>query len=140
MLTIPSEEDSSTSLSLAFLDEPARYRDRGDHHAHVVYKDPQIEAQHNVWLEKESWETFVQQLQDCEQKRTGTAQLDSMSPGELQISLESASRPGVFMVHLRLQWPQSHTSLQTTYELAHDCLMQLAQAAKSDKEMYATSD
>ena len=55
-----------------------------------------------TWVRRDAWLRFVGELVDLEQRRKGTAELHSISPGELSVTLRSIDSAGHLGVEGRL--------------------------------------
>lgn len=66
------------------------------HHIRIGIKTENIEADFNndVWLIEGDIEKFIVDLETLDQKRTGQAILESMSPGELELAFRAIDNRG----------------------------------------------
>lgn len=55
-----------------------------------------------VWVGAQEWDSFVEQLQQCELNRRGSATLTSMSPGEFKLQVENCDSLGHFVARYEL--------------------------------------
>lgn len=55
-------------------------------------------ANPSILVDGRDWDAFVQQLRQCAETRRGSASLASMSPGELELTIESSDLLGHFTV------------------------------------------
>src|SRR5688572_15366390 len=53
----------------------------------------------DTWVDQASWSDFLRQLQELEQRRQGSATLESISPGELCLTVKSTDRTGHMAIH-----------------------------------------
>ncbi len=51
-------------------------------------------AEVDVWVQREAWMGFTQDLVVLEERRQGEARLESLSPGELSVVVRSTDRAG----------------------------------------------
>lgn len=82
----------------------------------------------SVWLEKSALQTFIQELSILEDRRTGSARLESIGPKEFELTIRSRSGLGHMEVEASLSrfqysgstnWP---TSVSGGFELEPDTL------------------
>ena len=82
----------------------------------------------SVWLEKSALQTFIRELSILEDRRTGSARLESMSPNEFELTIRSIGGLGHMEVEASLsrfqysgftRWP---TSVSGGFELEPDTL------------------
>lgn len=55
-----------------------------------------------IWVGADEWNAFVGQLEECERLRRGSATLQSMSPDEFSLRIESGDSLGHFVVRYAL--------------------------------------
>jgi hypothetical protein len=70
-----------------------------------------------VWVERESFTAFLQQLEALERTRQGRAELESTSPGELTLVLRSVDSVGHLVLELSLQEESYVDSVRLTHRL-----------------------
>jgi hypothetical protein len=61
----------------------------------------------SIWIVLDDFNKFIEQLKELDQSRRGTAELHSMSPGELSITIAPVDRAG----HLMLKYCLSRTTI-----------------------------
>jgi hypothetical protein len=66
------------------------------------HRDQVFFAKTHAWVRWEALRQFVEQLELVERRREGTARLASMSPGELELTIEVVDRAGHVVVHGQL--------------------------------------
>lgn len=68
----------------------------------TISDDSFCEAHSCAWVTVQDYTDFVMSLRQCEQTRRGRAVLSSMSPGELELVIESSDSLGHFYLRYRL--------------------------------------
>ena len=67
----------------------------------------------DAWISEENWTTFCQQLDALDRARQGDATLESISPGELRLRVQSIDRAG----HMGIEGELTHYSYRPGPEL-----------------------
>ena len=90
-----------------------------------------------TWVARHDWFAFAQALGVLEQRRTGEANLQSMSPGELKLTVKSLDRAG----HLGIEGAIARREFDREIELRFSIIpFEASQLVEFTKEAWQVSE
>lgn len=103
----------------------------------VEVSDRGFTASSSVWVALEDVQTFAVQLRQCQRMGRSQAMLSSMSPGELELRVESTDALGHFQIAYRVACQRrsratgQETVLTGGFDLARQFLGQMAEGVEA---------
>ena len=91
---ILGDREAHVEIGVARTEPPTPYTAGGDVLVAVRVSHRSFAGAADAWVLAPTWAEFIRELTALEQRRQGSAQVESMSPGELRLRIFSTDRAG----------------------------------------------